>query len=378
MTNVVKEEQIKAMLNYKQTQSKSNAETILDALDKLEKPSSSTEIKQYLDNKAFSKAQEEAEAKYNNAEITYAEVQNYIDKNSKTMDLRTVQRWLSELVKRGFVERKYNRYSLTITGKRELQFRAFATSYGLIALNTLMNYHSPTRYTHEDNLMKLVEIFGMYVVYCLIEATRLIIAQNNNQEEHWHSSYFGSPLNFKNGNFKEAKLVKSWIKDIFSPWHMLNLFLTTVSNSRSIKNGTKSTYPKINNILQQIKEDEREGSLLRIRGIPIKSIVSKSTDIKKKAKRKLPPTTLDLMFRRISSSVRPFFANQQINLPEDIMEKTGTALDFFKIRSQYNEDHLLYELDAQQIEELKNILKKNYPLSYECLQMTDTIFYSKK
>ena len=309
---MAKEERIRAMLTYKQIQSKSNAETVLVAFDEIGKPASSTEIKRYLDQKALSKAQEEVEAKYSNAEITHADIKNYIDQNSRTMDLRTVQRWLSELVKRGFIERKYNRYSLTNIGKRELQFRAFATSYGLLALNTLMNYHFPTKYTLEHNLTKLVEIFGTYVVYCLIEATRLIGADKNNQDDHWHSSYFGSPNNFRNGKFKEAKFVNRWIKDIFSPWHMLNLFLTAVSNSQPTEKGIQSRHPKIDNVflLKQIKQHEKERNQLRRSGIPIKSVDSTNSNVKKKKKDKLPPPTLDLMLRRSLSIVQPFLSNQ--------------------------------------------------------------------
>ena len=277
---------------------------------------------------------------------------------------------------------EYNRYSLTNIGKRELQFRAFATSYGLLALNTLMNYHFPTKYTLEHNLTKLVEIFGTYVVYCLIEATRLIGADKNNQDNHWHSSYFESPNNFRNGKFKEAKFVNRWIKDIFSPWHMLNLFLTAVSNSQPTEKGIQSRHPKIDNVflLKQIKQHEKERNQLRRSGIPIKSVDSTNSNVKKKKKDKLPPPTLDLMLRRSLSIVQPFLSNQlaKPELLENVIQNSSTGFDFFKIRSQYNEDSLLYELNMQQIEELRGILRKNYPISYECLQTTDNIFYSKE
>jgi predicted transcriptional regulator len=112
------------------------------------------------------------------------------------MDLRTIQRWLVKLVERGLVENKYNKYSLSEPGKRHLQFREFVRSYGLIALNNVMNFYFPTLYTVDQNLKKLVEIFGTYVVYCLIEAARLIISNKTNNEEHWRSSYFWTASNF--------------------------------------------------------------------------------------------------------------------------------------------------------------------------------------
>jgi hypothetical protein len=76
-------------------------------------------------------------------------------------------------------------------GKRELQFRDFAAGYGNMALNNIMNCHFPTVSTLEENLIRLVEIFGVYVVYCLIEAARLITANDSNQEDYWYSYYFG-------------------------------------------------------------------------------------------------------------------------------------------------------------------------------------------
>ena len=54
------------------------------------------------------------------------------------------------------------------------KFRNFASSYGNMALNNIMNCHFPTVNSLEENLDRLVEIFGLYIVYCLIEASRLI------------------------------------------------------------------------------------------------------------------------------------------------------------------------------------------------------------
>jgi hypothetical protein len=62
MTNVAEDrEQIRAMIMYKQFQSKNNQESILTALDEVDKPVSSTEIKQHLDQKAFNKTKSKAE-----------------------------------------------------------------------------------------------------------------------------------------------------------------------------------------------------------------------------------------------------------------------------------------------------------------------------
>ena len=51
------------MIEYKQSQSKNNQESILVVLDELDKSLSSAEIKQYMDQKSLRKAKSEAECK---------------------------------------------------------------------------------------------------------------------------------------------------------------------------------------------------------------------------------------------------------------------------------------------------------------------------
>jgi hypothetical protein len=292
--------------------------------------------------------------------------------------LRSVQRWLAVLVKKGFVDRNQNRYSLSIRGKREIQFRAFARSYGSIALNNIMNCHFPTLNTLEENITKLVEIFGTYVVYCLIEAARLITADKNNEEEHWNSSYFGADYNFKDGKFREGKLVNSWIKDIFSPWHMLNLFLTAISNQ---SDNEKSVAGKISDdegtLLHQYLKDYEKDNLLRPSGISVDSIIN--NDNKNKEKDKVPATTLDLMLKRAASIPPQCFAGGYNNEKSlDILMQNKKLYHFFKIRTAYNEGSLLYELNSEKIKELKDALGKVFPLRYKCLEKTDDFFYSKE
>jgi DNA-binding transcriptional regulator LsrR (DeoR family) len=82
-------------------------------------------------------------------------------KISKSMNYRTVQRHLSKLVNRGFVINKDDKYILSSIGKRELQFRNFASGYGNMALNNIMNCQFPTVSTLEEKLARLVQIFGI-------------------------------------------------------------------------------------------------------------------------------------------------------------------------------------------------------------------------
>jgi hypothetical protein len=84
-----------------------------------------------------------------------------------------------------------------------------------MSLNGLMDLSFPTMNTLDKNLDKLVKIFGVYVVYALIEVVRLIMNNKNSQEKHWHSSYFGDASNFEGRKFREGKFVNSLDKRRF-------------------------------------------------------------------------------------------------------------------------------------------------------------------
>jgi hypothetical protein len=358
------------MIEYKQTQSKSNQESIIDALEELDKPVSSKEIKQYLDLKAVQKAKSQAHLMYDNAEITEKDITKYIRKNSRAPDLRTVQRWLTALLKQEFVDRKNNKYSLSVTGKREIQFRQFAQGYGGMALKYIMDCHFPTINTLERNVEKMVEVFGTYVVYCLIEAALLITANKNSDEEHWHSDYFGAPSNFKEGNFRERRLIDSWIKDIFDPWQMLNLFLTTVSNT--VECNDKANIRDEETIIKEYDEQYKKGSLFPfIGGLENK----KSDNNKDDDSNRFPPTTADLFLRRISDTltVPPGFGRRYGPIKYSKEEH-----HFVKMTTAHMGSKLLYELDSKKIEELKKALSNHYTRYYKYLQKTDENYYSKQ
>jgi hypothetical protein len=213
------------MISYKRLQAKNNKDSIFFAVQQLNKPVSSTEIEQYLKEKAMKEAQIQAKIIYNSGKFSSNERDEYIARKSMSMHKRTIQRWLAELTLRGLLIQKNNKYLLSSRGKHEFQFRDFASGYGSMALNNIMNCHFPTVSTLEENLIRLAEIFGVYVVYCLIESARLIRANASNQEDYWYSYYFGHHSDLsKEGRLRDRELVNLWIKNVFYPWQMLNLF----------------------------------------------------------------------------------------------------------------------------------------------------------
>jgi hypothetical protein len=366
--------QVKGMVDYRHLVSNENMESILYAfqeLNKADKLVSSDEIEQYL-----------RETKGEAAQNVYYNGK----KNSKSMSLRTIQRHLRKLVGTGLVIKKNNKYILSSIGKRRLQFRNFASGYGNMALNNIMDCHFPTISSLEENLDRLIEIFGLYIIYCLIEATRLIVAADNNQSDHWRSYYFGHSSNFnKDGKFKEEQLVSSWIKDVFNPLQMLNLFLTTISNvSRNEKIPKKKTNSN-NNKKQNIALEEYRKHYGELAISPNSTILSDNSNNNNKEKRKgrkttPAPTLLDLALQRGLSAAK---SRSTFNNSFDNTNTLGSSLgenfnQMLKLITDYsNQGNLLYELDNKKILEVKDILKKRYPVFSKYLQKTDEYFYSK-
>ena len=249
-------EKFRRMVERKQRDSRDNLDFLFAVLDELGKPASSNEIEEHMRKRAVQRAKDNAKHKY---ESSSNAIKGFESENTKNVSLRTIQRKLADCVSQGFVEKRNTKYLLSITGKRELMFRQFARAYGTMSLNDIMDPNFPTLNNFDKNLGVLVKIFGVYVVYALIEATRLIVAKKSGEEEHWHSRYFGDASNFKDGKFREGKLVNRWIKDIFDPWHMLNLFLTAISNSADDwKVLAKSSKREEILIRQRIKQYENE------------------------------------------------------------------------------------------------------------------------
>lgn len=360
VTNVMFEDKSRRMVEYKQRQSENNLQIILDCLNRFDSPVSTVDIFQHLSKVSLDIAKGEAQEKYERGEIGLADIDKYIRKNTKRISLRTVQRALKIGITYGSVQKIGNKYSMTKIGKRELMFKQFVQGYGNMSLNGLMDLSFPTMNTLDKNLDKLVKIFGVYVVYALIEAARLIMVNKNNEEEDLHSPYFGDSSKVKDAKFREGKFVNSWIKEVFDPWHMLNIFLTAVSNSDEQKGPEHNTKKEKTLIEQRIRQYQNLPQIVNVDSI-------RNTH----ERNKITPSTLDLMFRRISEML----GNSDSKTSKDI-DIISKQFHYIKIRSHYDGDALLYELDPERIKKLKNFLKKQFPWYCECLQKIDESFYS--
>jgi hypothetical protein len=372
-------DKVNAMIRYKERKASENREAVLTALQDLNKPASVAEITSYLNERAREQAKLDAEIMYNNGELTASERDEYIVKKGSSVNKRTTRRILYEFIPQDLVIRKDANFYLSNMGKRELQFRDFALGYGKLALANLMNSHFPTLSTLEENLIRLVEIFGIYVVYCLLEAVRLITDSN---QDYRRSYYFGDCSNFSSkGKFKEAKLVSSWIKDVFNPMEMLNLFLAAIQNS-SNKNGAKFAKKGENDDKQKTALQQYSRYYGEVNVAPIMKFPGDINKKQEKNNRVLkliqhpPPTILDLIFQQFWSSVGSHFSPNGNNNKtiESLMDDRINQYMKFKI-DYSNHGKPFYELDNKKIGRLKMILEKKYPLFYKHLQKTDRYFY---
>jgi hypothetical protein len=154
------------------------------------------------------KRQEEIHQEYENSKIDKSEMESRIKKG--TIHMRTIMRCLAELTEKGLVEHNGKNYRLSpgILG----DIRYWAEEFGGFALNAIMKAHFPMINTMEVNLKNLVEIFGLYVVYCFVEGARPA------QKADSLSSTESDMLSY------------SWVKNMFNPNNMYLYFLSAIKN----------------------------------------------------------------------------------------------------------------------------------------------------
>ena len=74
-----------------------------------------------------------------------------------------------------------------------------------------MHAHFPTVFPLNENLNSLIQIFGIYVIYCFLEAARPI---KNSHLTNW----------------QRDKLVINWVSSVFNPSDMYDYFLEWIQN----------------------------------------------------------------------------------------------------------------------------------------------------
>lgn len=137
----------------------------------------------------------------------------------ETISLRTIQRHLQNLTKEGILECESNKYySLT---KKEISLaKIYGSEFGYFALQALVKQEYPLLLPLEHNLRRLIETFGIFLIFCFLEAARPL--ENN--------EYFNSL-----SKYEKDQLALSWIENTFDLTTMYEYFLSVVKNQPTDK-----------------------------------------------------------------------------------------------------------------------------------------------
>jgi hypothetical protein len=264
MTNVLPNHLSKFMRD----QSNRNKMEVLDAIRKLGKTEPRRiDIYRYLINKSL----EEVEQNYQNkGNVVNGEINSKLQKIARenTMDIRTIDRKLRSLERDGLIKHRGQRYVLTDLALNELKYftKDYALEYGIISLFALMQHHSATR-SLKANLDHLIKIFGIYVVYFLIEACRPL-------------GYDKKLVDHKLPNKSKDKLIETWLRSGLDPVVMLQFFLVGIKSSthskvrRSASIDWMREFDKLDAIEEYYKDNDQKEPLYELGNSTIKAMTN--------------------------------------------------------------------------------------------------------
>jgi hypothetical protein len=194
--------------NFKQSQLDNNRKDILYALKVL----GEAQVEQ-LYTFLRKRNQDESQIRYENGKITGNEKKQFI--KEKTMSKRTIHRSLDDFTRKGLVKHVGYKYHLVDKVKNDMRywFREFGDSL----LYRLMHSYFPYMFKFEENIDELIKLFGTYMVYCLVEASRPPTGDSNKKLS-------------KTDMLNRDKLVASWINDVFNPRRILEYFVAIMNN----------------------------------------------------------------------------------------------------------------------------------------------------
>lgn len=156
---------------------------------------------------------------YENGEITLEE-KNNLEKKEKakhSLSLRTIQRDLTYLEKKGWIEESNKKYFVSETFIKKMRFSPFDLDEEFLV--TIMKLHMPLYNTIENNLKELITLFGTYVIACLLEVSRPI-------DDLFFTARKLKPLTFEEKN----EFTEKWLENVIDTKLMYMYFLQTFLN----------------------------------------------------------------------------------------------------------------------------------------------------
>ena len=370
MTHVSYEE----MLQYKMKQAKDNRQMVLDAVKELTldvgrtfPPStkklykrewhaylpsagklykrnyvSNKEIEQYLIQKTNDdnqKIREKADTLFQEGRLTKKKssgrtgksYEHYLSSNWKEpIDLRSIQRWTKALTEEGLLTNKHfgKDVKFTLTDVALTDIRYFAGHFGYIMFQELIRLNSNRRFykTISENIKELVTLYGSYVLFCLIEASKPI-------DKDFVNRHRSSPLSAK----ERDKVATLWIEGAINPFWIFQHFLDIFRNHPGDQVLKELTHLKY--------KEYRKG----------KAVYVDDSGIEHFYPRRFYPDDHVYVDERGAPFVRPY---QDIPFSTESSTYSGV-------------ENPRYEIDKEKIEALTLSFKRRYPDIYKKLSTRD-------
>jgi hypothetical protein len=127
----------------------------------------------------------------------------------------TVARKLSELLARNLVGKDGISYFIKDNAKYDARY--FPSTFGAVCLKSLFRDHFPMIDYLGNNLARLILMFGVYVVYCFIEAAR-------------PADFYNSKVALSMTRSERDELTLCYIRQVFDPLLMYKYFLAALKN----------------------------------------------------------------------------------------------------------------------------------------------------
>jgi hypothetical protein len=210
--------------DYKAYQQIRNLDHVFSALSMLN-VANSKEILNYVNKNILSKHNERIERvahqEFDAGRFDTRKRDKYLRDNRQLTSRRTVQRCLQFFIKRGLVQKNNELYSLTEHAKSEVRY--YGRQFGGLALSAIMSIHFPILYSSlKENIDQLVTIFGLFTLYCMIEAARPASTIKARSPRVY--AVTGKTAD----NIERDRLASTWLQQVFDPVNMYDYFLAAM------------------------------------------------------------------------------------------------------------------------------------------------------
>ena len=131
---------------------------------------------------------------------------------ARVPSLRTIKESLRRLTQKRVLNDTKGTYTFHDNIKSD--YRYLGQRFGEAALHYLMRVRYPATYKLEVNTNALIDIFGTYVVYCFVEATKSFQVADK----------------FGYSNDDVDKQISTWVREVINPWTMFAYFISIMKH----------------------------------------------------------------------------------------------------------------------------------------------------